>query len=201
MKNNGCALLKNTETCTNSHLARYAWLSAPSGTPRMLATKGTLPIARRAALSTGYVATEIIIGHRNLYMRLNQPTNQPNNQTTNQPTNQPTKQPTKQPTNQRNKHESYFVISTPFDKDKVRQLSSENVTVQAAIHTPHTCNQYLEAVLPEMLRSVRAEREPLPIMEPKGVKHPTTRSSHKPHNSNTKHQMSSKYPAFKPFTK
>ena len=104
----------------------------------MLASKGTLPTAGRTALSTGYVATEINISHHALYIWL--------------------KQPTKQPTNQRNKHESYFVISTPFDKDKVRQLSSENVSVQTAICTHLTCNQYLEAVLPEILRSVQVER-------------------------------------------
>ena len=47
---------------------------------------------------------------------------------------------------------------------KVWQFSSENITAQAAIHTAHTSNQYHEAVLPEILRFVQMEREPLPII-------------------------------------
>ena len=85
--------------------------------------------------------------------------------------------------------------------DKVWQLSSKNISAQAATPTPHTSNQHHEAVLPEILRFVQMEREPLPIMEPKGSKHPNNSSCHKPHNSNPKDQMSSKYPAFKPFTR
>jgi len=138
----------------------YAWLSTLSGTPWMFASIGTLAIAGRTALSTGYVATEIIISHHNLYIWLRQ-------------TNK-----------QRNKYESCFVSSTPFDTDKLWQLSSENVTVQAIIPTPHTSNQHHEAVLPETWRFLQVEREPLPIMEPKGSKHPSTSSSHKPHSSN-----------------
>jgi hypothetical protein len=51
--------------------------------------------------------------------------------------------------------------------DESWQLSSENVSVQAVISTPHTSNQNHEAVLPDILRFVHMEREPLPIMEPK----------------------------------
>ena len=88
-----------------------------------------------------------------------------------------------------------------WQTDRQGVTSSEKISVQAAICTPHTTNQHHEAVLPEILRFVQMEREPLPIMEPKGSKHPTTSSSHKPHNSNPKYQMSSIYPAFKPVTK
>jgi len=84
---------------------------------------------------------------------------------------------------------------------KSRQFSSENVSVQAAIRTPRTSQQHHKVVLPEILSFVQMETELLPIMEPKGSKHPTTSSSQKPHSSNPKHQMSSTYPAFKPVTK
>ena len=88
-----------------------------------------------------------------------------------------------------------------IQKNKVWQLSSKNISAQAAIPTHHTSNQHHEAVLPEILRFVQIEREPLPIMEPKVSKHPSNSSCHKPHNSNPKDQISSKYPAVKPVTK
>jgi len=75
----------------------------------------------------------------------------------------------------------------------------ERLSTSCKSHTSY--NQHHEAVLFQILRIVQMEREPLPIMEPKGSKHPSTSSSHKPHNSNPKDQMSSKYPAFKPVTK
>ena len=98
---------------------------------------------------------------------------------------------------------NYVLLLQPhlIQTDKVRQLSSENVSLQSAILAPNTSNQHHEAVLPETLMFVQTEREPLPIMEPRGSKHPTTSSSQKPHNSNPNDQMSSKYPAFKSLTK
>ena len=72
--------LKN-EACTNSHLAMYAWLSTLSGTLWMLASIGTLAIAGRTALSTGYVATEIIISHHILYIWFKQTNTQTEKQT------------------------------------------------------------------------------------------------------------------------
>ena len=60
----------------------------------MLATIGTLAIARQTVLSTGYVATEIIISHHILYMWF------------------------KQTNKQTNKQELCFVIATPFDTDR-----------------------------------------------------------------------------------
>ena len=111
----------------------------------------------------------------------------------------------RQTNNQTNKETTWtmfwYCTSIWYRKNKVWQLSSKNISVQAAIPTPHTCNQYHEAVLPEILRFVQMEREPLPIMEPKVSKHPSHSSCLKPHNSNPKDQISSKYPAFKPVTK
>jgi hypothetical protein len=45
----------------------------------MLASIGTLAIAGWTALSTGYVATEIIISHHNLYIWLKKTNKQKNN--------------------------------------------------------------------------------------------------------------------------
>jgi AAA15 family ATPase/GTPase len=97
----------------------------------MLASIGTHAIAGRTALSTRYVATEIIISHHTTYIWL--------------------KQTNKQPTKQTNKHPSHFVITTPYDTDRQGVTSSLKISVQAAIHTPHTSNQYHESVLPEIL--------------------------------------------------
>jgi hypothetical protein len=93
----------------------------------MFASIGTLAIAGRTALSTGYVATEIIIRHHNLYIWL------------------------KQTDKQTNKYESCFVSSTPFDTDRQGVTSSKNVSVQDVIHTTHTSNQHHKAILPEIL--------------------------------------------------
>jgi len=75
----------------------------------MLASIGTLAIAGRTALSTGYVATETIISHHTLYIWL--------------------KQTDKQTTKQRNKHEFYFVIATQSDTDRQGVTSSKNISV------------------------------------------------------------------------
>jgi len=48
----------------------------------MLASIGTLATAGQTALSTGYVATEIIISHHTLYIWLRQTDRQTNKQTT-----------------------------------------------------------------------------------------------------------------------
>jgi hypothetical protein len=47
---------------------------------------------------------------------------------------------------------NYVLLLQPhlIQTDKVQQLSSENVSVQAAIRTPRTSNQHHEAVLPEI---------------------------------------------------
>jgi len=63
----------------------------------MLASIATLAIAGRTALSTGYVATEIIMSHHTLYIWL------------------------KQTNRQTNKHNSSFVIATQFDTDRQTQ--------------------------------------------------------------------------------
>ena len=112
------------------------------------------------------------------------------------------RQTDRQTNKQRNNMNHVLVLHFHLiQKNNVWQLSSENISVQAATPTTHTCNQHQEAVLPGILRFVQMEREPLPIMEPKVSKHPNNSSSHKPHNSNPKDQISSKYPAFKPVTK
>ena len=64
----------------------------------MLASIGTLAIAGRTALSTGHVATEIIMNHHTLYIWL--------------------KQTNKQTTKQTNKHELCFLIATQSDTDR-----------------------------------------------------------------------------------
>ena len=71
-KHNVVGLLKKMKHFTDSHLAIYAWLSTLSGTPWMLASIGTLATAGWTALSTGYVATEIIISHHTPYIWLKQ---------------------------------------------------------------------------------------------------------------------------------
>ena len=75
----------------------------------MLASIGTLAIAGRTALRTGYVATETIISRHTLYIWR--------------------KQTNKQPTKQRNKHELCFVIATQCDTDRQGVTSSENISV------------------------------------------------------------------------